>query len=186
MQTNPLLVTEGFPRFDLIEPEHVVLAVKQILDRAEHALQEIEQRHSPTWAGLIQPLEKLDIPFEYGWSPVQHLHGVKNSPELREAYEHARGDVVQFSLRVRQSVPIYETLKAMREGAEWNNLDEAQRRIVTDRLHGHILALLLGIRHIILDNDYGKVAAYHAAWTAGSPLVRQAATAEEALAGLMA
>ncbi|MBB3879252.1 polysaccharide pyruvyl transferase family protein [Sphingomonas pseudosanguinis] len=59
-------------------------------------------------------------------------------------------------------------------------------RIVTDRLHGHILALLLGIRHIILDNDYGKVAAYHAAWTAGSPLVRQAATAEEALAGLMA
>lgn len=59
-------------------------------------------------------------------------------------------------------------------------------RIVTDRLHGHILALLLGIRHIILDNDYGKVAAYHAAWTAGSPLVRQAATAEEALARLMA
>ncbi|MFN3676006.1 MAG: polysaccharide pyruvyl transferase family protein [Sphingomonas pseudosanguinis] len=59
-------------------------------------------------------------------------------------------------------------------------------RIVTDRLHGHILALLLGIRHIILDNDYGKVAAYHTAWTAGSPLVRQAATAEEALAGLMA
>ena len=59
-------------------------------------------------------------------------------------------------------------------------------RIVTDRLHGHILALLLGTPHVILDNDYGKVAAYHAAWTAASPLVHQAATAEDAMAGLMA
>ncbi|MDZ7281498.1 polysaccharide pyruvyl transferase family protein [Sphingomonas sanguinis] len=53
-------------------------------------------------------------------------------------------------------------------------------RIVTDRLHGHILALLLGIRHVVLDNDYGKVGAYIAAWTAESPLVRQARSAQEA------
>lgn len=48
-------------------------------------------------------------------------------------------------------------------------------RVVTDRLHGHILALLLGIPHSVLDNDYGKVGAYVAAWTAASPLVRRAA-----------
>jgi pyruvyl transferase EpsO len=53
-------------------------------------------------------------------------------------------------------------------------------RIVTDRLHGHILALLLGIPHVVLDNDYGKVGAYMAAWTDRSPLVRQARSAQEA------
>ena len=47
--------------------------------------------------------------------------------------------------------------------------------VVTDRLHGHILALLLGIPHRVLDNDYGKVGAYVAAWTAASPLVQVAA-----------
>ncbi len=40
------------------------------------------------------------------------------------------------------------------------------RRIVTDRLHGHILATLLGIPHVALDNDYGKLSAYIACWTA--------------------
>lgn len=53
-------------------------------------------------------------------------------------------------------------------------------RIVTDRLHGHILALLLGIPHVVLDNDYGKVGAYIAAWTHGSPLVRQARSPQKA------
>lgn len=45
------------------------------------------------------------------------------------------------------------------------------RRIVTDRLHAHILALLLDIPHVALDNDYGKLSAYIAAWTAASPLL---------------
>jgi pyruvyl transferase EpsO len=55
-------------------------------------------------------------------------------------------------------------------------------RIVTDRLHGHILSLLLGIPHVVLDNDYGKVGAYLAAWTRDDPCVAQAASAMEAAA----
>ena len=54
--------------------------------------------------------------------------------------------------------------------------------IVTDRLHGHILALLLGIPHVVLDNHYGKVGAYRDAWTAASPLARQAGDWAEAMA----
>lgn len=44
--------------------------------------------------------------------------------------------------------------------------------IVTDRLHGHILATLLGIPHRVFDNRYGKLGAYIRTWTAESPLVR--------------
>ncbi|OAN57566.1 polysaccharide pyruvyl transferase family protein [Sphingomonas sp. TDK1] len=46
--------------------------------------------------------------------------------------------------------------------------------IATDRLHGHILATLLGIPHTVFDNSYGKLGAYIRAWTATSPLVRRA------------
>ncbi|WP_443019853.1 polysaccharide pyruvyl transferase family protein [Sphingomonas adhaesiva] len=46
-------------------------------------------------------------------------------------------------------------------------------RVVTDRLHGHILSLLLGIPHAVLDNRYGKVGAYIDAWTGGSPLLER-------------
>ncbi|GGE95756.1 polysaccharide pyruvyl transferase family protein [Sphingomonas prati] len=55
------------------------------------------------------------------------------------------------------------------------------RVVVTDRLHGHILADLLGIPHVALDNDYGKVAAYLDAWPASSALVRTATTMDQAL-----
>jgi pyruvyl transferase EpsO len=39
------------------------------------------------------------------------------------------------------------------------------RAVVTDRLHGHVLCLLLGIPHVLLDNNYGKVRGFHETWT---------------------
>jgi exopolysaccharide biosynthesis predicted pyruvyltransferase EpsI len=48
--------------------------------------------------------------------------------------------------------------------------------LVTDRLHGHILALLAGVPHVLLDNSYGKLSTFHAAWTATAATARQATT----------
>ncbi|WP_243848227.1 polysaccharide pyruvyl transferase family protein [Sphingomonas insulae] len=58
------------------------------------------------------------------------------------------------------------------------------RSIVTDRLHAHILATLLGIPHVALDNDYGKISAYITCWTGDCDGVRTAASAEEVVAEL--
>ncbi len=55
------------------------------------------------------------------------------------------------------------------------------RVVVTDRLHGHILADLLGISHVVLDNDYGKIAAYLDAWPAPDAIVTKASTIEHAM-----
>jgi pyruvyl transferase EpsO len=38
------------------------------------------------------------------------------------------------------------------------------RKITSSRLHGHILASLLGIPNVLLDNNYGKNAAYFQTW----------------------
>jgi len=40
----------------------------------------------------------------------------------------------------------------------------AGKMVVTDRLHAHILSTLLGIPHIVLDNSYGKLSSFMAAW----------------------
>jgi pyruvyl transferase EpsO len=42
----------------------------------------------------------------------------------------------------------------------------------TDRLHGHILSSLLGIRNTVRDNSYGKNGNYVSCWTQTSNLVR--------------
>jgi exopolysaccharide biosynthesis predicted pyruvyltransferase EpsI len=55
------------------------------------------------------------------------------------------------------------------------------RVIVTERMHGHILALLLGLPHIVLDNSYGKTKSLYDTWTSLSRTARFAGSAEEAL-----
>jgi exopolysaccharide biosynthesis predicted pyruvyltransferase EpsI len=55
-------------------------------------------------------------------------------------------------------------------------------RIITDRLHGHILGLLLGIPHIVLDNNYGKLRAFIETWTNECGLVTCADSLSAALA----
>jgi pyruvyl transferase EpsO len=41
---------------------------------------------------------------------------------------------------------------------------DAAEVVVTDRLHGHILATLLGKPHVVIDNFYGKIANFIRAW----------------------
>lgn len=53
--------------------------------------------------------------------------------------------------------------------------------LVTDRLHGHIIATLMDLPHVLVDTGYGKLATFHAAFTADSPLTVVAGSPEEAL-----
>jgi oligopeptidase A len=66
--------------------------------------------------------------------------GVKNSPELRQAYETVQPQVVEFISRLSQSKPIYEAFSSLRQGESWGQLDEAQQRIVEASLRDAQLA----------------------------------------------
>lgn len=55
------------------------------------------------------------------------------------------------------------------------------RIVVTDRLHAHILCVLLGIEHIVIDNSYGKVTRFISCWTHDNPLVHVVKSPAEAM-----
>jgi oligopeptidase A len=131
---NPLLVTDGLPRFDRIRAEHVVPAVRKVLADASARFDGIEKTVDPTWKSAVESLDELNIPFQYAWSPVSHLLGVQNSPELRTAHEEVLPEVVMFSLRVGQSEPLYRVLKGIKEGPAWSSLSAAQKRIVDHKI----------------------------------------------------
>ncbi len=129
-QENPLLLTDSFPRFDLIRSEHVVPAIRQLLSDLEIDLQQLEDEASPTWDGLVEPLERLNDRFGVTWGIVGHLMGVKNSEELRQAHQAVQPEVVQFSLRLGQSPVIYQALKTLQVSTAWESFEPTQRRIV--------------------------------------------------------
>jgi pyruvyl transferase EpsO len=53
--------------------------------------------------------------------------------------------------------------------------------VVTDRLHAHILAIALGVPHVVLDNSYGKISSTFETWTHESGLAHWAETTAQAL-----
>jgi pyruvyl transferase EpsO len=52
--------------------------------------------------------------------------------------------------------------------------------VITDRLHGHIFSLLLGIPHVFLDDDPDGNGDFYETWTRASPLCRLARNPAEA------
>ena len=130
VEPNPLLERGVFPAFDRIGAEHVAPAMRQILDTLDAELQSLEAHAQPTWAGLVEPLERLGDRLRVTWGIVGHLMGVKNSEELRRAYEDMQPAVVQFFMRLGQSQAVYQGLQALRNGLAWHECDATQQRIV--------------------------------------------------------
>ncbi|XP_067681311.1 uncharacterized protein [Haliotis asinina] len=55
------------------------------------------------------------------------------------------------------------------------------RVVITDRLHGHILSILCGIPHVMLDNPAHKLSSFHETWTKGLSTAMMATSSEQAL-----
>jgi len=137
---NPLVDLSHPIPFDLIRPEHVVPGIRSLIEECEARLERLEASVQPTWEGVVQPLEEIGERLGLALVVCHHLHGVKNSEPLREAVRTIDPEAVRFSLRVGQSRPVFEALRALREGPNWSGLDTAQRRIVE--------ALLLKAKHL--------------------------------------
>ncbi|MEI7702533.1 MAG: M3 family metallopeptidase, partial [Planctomycetia bacterium] len=127
---NPLLISTGLPAYDQIQAEHIVPAVHQWLQRCRDILGALEASAEATWESLMQPLEEIDLLFEYGWSPVGHLLSVANSDELRVAHDEVMPQVVTFGLELRQSEAVYRRLLAIRSSSEWMGFSSARQRII--------------------------------------------------------
>ena len=127
---NPLLKGQGLPPFAEIQPEQVVPAITELLGKVNNDLTQLEANIIPTWAGLVEPLDRLTESIGWSWSIVGHLMGVKNSPELRAAHEEMQPQVVQFWMRLGQSTALYQGYKAIKASAEWATYEPAQKRII--------------------------------------------------------
>jgi oligopeptidase A len=134
---NPLLAegaADRLPPFEALRAAHIEPAIRALVDKVTTDLPPLETSATATWNDTIAAIEALTEPLFTAWGVVQHLMGVQNSPELRAAHDAVQKDVVQVSMRVAQSEPIYRAMLALRNGPAWNELDVAQQRIVLGAL----------------------------------------------------
>jgi len=101
-----------------------------LLAELSEELSRVEAQAAPTWQALVEPIERITDRLAAVWGVAGHLMAVKNSDELRRAYESMQPEVVGFSIRLAQSRPLYDGLKALQQGDAFSRLDATQRRII--------------------------------------------------------
>jgi oligopeptidase A len=132
--TNPLLSSFTLPPFSAIKPEHVVPAVTQALAESRAAVEKAVAQGAPyTWDNLVQPLAEVDDHLSRLFSPVSHLNSVKNSPELREAYEQTLPLLSEYSTWVGQHEGLYQAYRNLKE-TSYAGLTAPQKKAVDNAL----------------------------------------------------
>ena len=133
--TNPLLSNSSLPQFSKIKPEHVLPAIQETLNNCRKTIESVlEQNSEYTWDNLIQPIDEMDEKFSRAWSPVSHLNSVKNSPELREAYEACLPLLSEYSTWVGQHKPLYQAYKQLKDSKHYETLSKAQKKVIDNAL----------------------------------------------------
>ncbi|HAI04216.1 MAG TPA: oligopeptidase A, partial [Pantoea sp.] len=133
--TNPLLTSFTLPPFSAIQPEHVVPAVTEVLNDCRAMVEKVVAQGAPySWDNLVQPLAESDDRLSRIFSPVSHLNSVKNSPELREAYEQTLPLLSEYSIWVGQHEGLYQAYRNLKEGDQYAALDLAKKKAVDNAL----------------------------------------------------
>jgi len=128
--TNPLLDQEGLPRFATIEPKNVMPAVETLIPKMDEEFSALEETLASsdkvTYDGTLDEVERIQSKLGYAWGVAGHLNGVKNSDELRDAYNKAQPDVIKAFTKFSQSKPLYDALNQL--SVEDENFEGMQKR----------------------------------------------------------
>ena len=116
---NPLLQQEDLPKFASIEPSDLTPAVTTLLEQLEADFSSLEEKldetssSCPDYEAVLPAIERMQFPVGFVWGVAGHLNGVRNSDDLREAYEANQGAIVQAMSQFAQSKPLYTALEQL-------------------------------------------------------------------------
>jgi oligopeptidase A len=107
--SNPLLDTTSLPRFDDIDPDHVVPALEQLIASQRGRLEQLlDSSVDPDFDSLVAPLEGMEHELSRVWSPVSHLQGVLGSREWRDAYNAALPILTEYGTELSQNARLQQ------------------------------------------------------------------------------
>ena len=105
--SNPLLDTSSLPRFGEIQPEHVLPAIRKLIDANRARLDGLlRSEEAPGIDALVAPVEHMDHELGRVWSPVSHLQSVLGSKDWREAYKQALPLLTEYGTELSQNVEL--------------------------------------------------------------------------------
>ncbi|MBU0590445.1 MAG: M3 family metallopeptidase [Gammaproteobacteria bacterium] len=133
---NPLLDLSDHPRFDSIQPQHVAPAIDALLADAETALAAVTADDFPArWGDVAKVLDVATEKLGRAWGAVSHLKSVRDTPELRAAYNEVLPKVTEFWTRLGADERLYAKYKAI----DPTSLNAEQRQAHKNAIRNFVL-----------------------------------------------
>lgn len=125
---------EYLPRFDAIEPAMIKENLEARLNHNRQVFHQLLTSSLFTWDNLMQPIENMEDELNKFWSPIAHLHAVKESGTLREAYNQALPLLVKYNTEISQNEKLFQAISAIEKSARIASLNPAQKKIIENDL----------------------------------------------------
>jgi oligopeptidase A len=147
--TNPLLDSSGLPKFSSIEPSNLTPAVSSLLEKLDKDFADLTSKissesYQPKYEEILPELEKMQYDLGFAWGVTSHLNGVKNSDELRQAYEENQPKVVKAMAQFSQSREVYDALTEIRSSLGDASADDFELSQKIRALDGSLRGMKLG------------------------------------------
>lgn len=129
------------PLFDKINPATIESELEELLTENRARITALLTNLSQyTLEELMLPLAVLSDRLDNFWSPISHLHSVKQSPDLREAYHHCLPKLITYTTELSQNEQLYDAIKKLSESTHYTKLDPTQKKLIQDELRDFHLA----------------------------------------------
>ena len=141
-KTNCVLTDfSSFPKFDQIKIKDIEPTLDQLLTESRAQMEVLAESNQPrTWESFIAPMDEIDNRLERMWSPVSHLNAVKDSDELRDAYEACLPKLTKYGTQMSQDQRLYQGFMAIKASEQYESLNQAQKKVIENALRDFKLA----------------------------------------------
>ena len=137
---NPLLAEHSLPPFAEITAEHMVPAIKQILQDNRSAIEAMLAAGEFTYESVVLTREALNDRLDSVFSPIRHMNAVVNSPEIREAHNTCLALVSEYHTEVDQNHRLFDAYEAIKASSAYPTLNKARKKVIDNALREFRLA----------------------------------------------
>tara|TARA_R110002096_G_scaffold24760_7_gene77945 strand:- start:5047 stop:7131 length:2085 start_codon:yes stop_codon:yes gene_type:complete len=134
--SNPFLADDFHVRWSRLTPDHIETDITAALEKAQSNIDSVSQptEEDLTFENTLVALEESTEPLTMAWGLVGHLDSVRNSDELREAYNAMLPKVTEFFAQIPLNDELWKRVKAYSETEEAKALTGAKARLLSETL----------------------------------------------------
>ena len=134
-ENNPLLDVKHPIAFDKISHEHIVPAIRQLLEQTKKDQQVIIDTSDRNYENTLLALDRLGDKLGLAWRVCNHLENVAHSDELHAAIEEVRPEVTTFFSEFYLSEGLWSALLNYSQTDEAKSLKDTKKRFLEKLMH---------------------------------------------------